>query len=174
MTTLYISNPSRQDAIFYYRRAITNDNSGAASVTIPQGGQVALGAGWNREEIAYVIQQILAAGGANAAEAHGRMGKFTGLLYREDYPVAKTEILTAHEGVKAAAEDRSVSQATRGALAFDRATNKGARQRLARQTEVEVEQILPPHTTPTGDEVHFKLAVDPDGSADARGIPGLA
>lgn len=170
---LYISNPSRQEVVFYYRRAVTKDTSGPAQVHIAAGGQAMLGAGWTRDEITYVISQIEAQGGANAAVAHGRMGKFTGLIYREEYPVDEDEILVAHEGVKAAAEDRSVTQATRGALAFDRNANRGKRERIAKVTEIEVIQQLPPHQKATGDEVHFKLSVDPDGSSDARGIPGL-
>ena len=177
--SLYISNPSRQEAVFYYRRAKSppgwTDNSGPGHVTIPAGGQVMVGAGWTRDETAYVIEQIMQQGGEDAAVAHGRMGKFTGLLYREFSPVQVDEIETAHESVKAAAEERSVTQATRGAMAFDRVINKGRRgQREARTTEVEIKQELPPHVRPTGDEVHMRVAVDPDGSADVRGIPGLA
>lgn len=172
--TLYISNPSRQETVFYYRRAVTNDTSGPATVHIPAGGQVEIGHGWAREETAYVVNQILRAGGADAAQAHGRMGKFTGLLYREGHPVDEDEIVTAHEGVLEHAEERSATQAVRGALAFDRMANKGKRgNRLARITEVEVEQDPPPHSAPTGNEVHFKMTVDPEGSSDARGIPGL-
>lgn len=172
--TLYISNPSRQPAAFYFRRAITRDTSQPSVVHIAAGGQEAIGQGWTREETSYVIQQILRAGGADAAEAHGRMGsKFTGLLYREVHPVDVDEIVTAHESVLEHAKDRSVAQATRGALAFDRSANKGKRQRLAQITEVEVKQELPPHQRPTGDEVHFKMSVDPNGSSDARGVPGV-
>lgn len=171
--TLFISNPSRQQAVFFYRRAITRDNSGPSQVVIPEGGQVEIGHGWGREETDYVITQILRAGGASAAEAHGHMGSFTGLLYREQQPVDTDEILTAHEGVKAAAEERSVANATRGALAFDRTANKGQRQRLAKVTEVEVIQELAPREQRTGNEAHFKMSIDPDGSSDARGIRGL-
>lgn len=171
--TLFISNPSRQQAVFFYRRAVTKDNSGPAQVVIPEGGQVEIGHGWTALETAYVITQILRAGGADAAEAHGHMGTFTGLLYRENHAVDVEEILTAHEGVKAAAEERSVTNATRGALAFDRTANKGARQRLAKVTEVEVIQELAPREKPTGNEVHFKMSIDPEGSSNARGILGL-
>lgn len=171
--TLFISNPSRQQAVFFYRRAVTKDTSGPAQVIIPAGGQVEIGHGWAHEETAYVIQQVLRAGGANAAEAHGRMGTFTGLLYRESHPVDVDEILTAHEGVKTAAEERSAANATRGALAFDRTANRGQRERLAKVTEVEVRQELAPHQRATGEEIHFKMAIDPDGSSDVKGIQGL-
>ncbi len=173
--TLYISNPSRQQTVFYYRRAVTRDNSGPHSIPIPSGCQVAIGQRWTKEETAYVIEQILRAGGADAAEAHGKMGAFTGLLYREGHAVDEDEIVTAHESVLKDAQDRSVKQATLGALGFDRVantTNKGRRgQRLARVTEVEVIQELPPHQHPTGDEVHFQMTIDPEGSSDMRGLP---
>jgi hypothetical protein len=180
---LYISNPSRQTVVFYYRTKIaprgTTDNSGPSNVTIYSGEQVAIGQRWSPEETSYVISQIERHGGANAAEAHGRMGsRFTGLLYREVHPVDVEEIITAHESVLAAAEERSVRQTTRGALAFDVAANgasgkRGSHQRIAKVTEVEVKEQLPPHTKATGNEVHFKLSVDPDGSNDARGLVGV-
>lgn len=170
--TIFVSNPSRQAVVFYYRRTISRDTSGPAAIDIPSGGQVELGHGWSPEETAYVISQIIRAGGANAAEAHGKMGSFTGMLYRETNPVDVGEIVTAHESVMKHAEDRSVSNATRGALAFDRAANANKGQkthgRLARVTEVEVIQELPPHQSRTGDEVAFKLSVDPEGRADVR------
>lgn len=174
---IYVSNPSTQEVVFYYRRAITKDASGPSAVNIPRGGQVELTRGmrWTSEERSYVIGQIVRNGGANAAEAHGRMGsRFTGLLYREEHPVDEDEIVTAYESVKAAAEERSVERATRGALAFDRTANRGQkRDRLAKVTSVEVRQELAPHQKPTGDEVHFEMSVDPEGSSDARGISGL-
>ncbi len=172
--TLYISNPSRQDVVFYFRTAITKDNSGPSSVSIRSGGQVEVGHNWSKEETGYVIQQILRAGGADAAEAHGSMGStFTGLLYREKAPVSKDEIITANESVEEAGKKRSAEQATRGALAFDRSANQGQRERKVKTTTVEVHQQLPPHQRPTGDEVHFEMSVDPDGTADVRNIPGL-
>lgn len=172
--SLFISNPSRQDAVFYYRRAITNDSSGPAQITIPRGGQVELGHNWTRAELDYVVNQIESQGGLNASAAHGSMPTFTGLLYRESKPVSVDEIVAAHEGTKAAAEKRSAENAVRGALAFDRKANEGKRgMRAARVTEVEVIQDPPPHSAPTGDEIHFGMSVDPQGQSSARGVPGL-
>lgn len=173
--TLFVSNPSRQQVEFHFRTGITRDSSGPIVAVIPSGGQVELGHGWTREQMDYVVKQIEMAGGGNAALAHGAMGKFTGLLYRESHPVDEDEILTANGAVEQALAMRSVEQATRSAVAFDRIANKNqGRQkgRLAKSTTVEIEQELPPHAHRTGDEVAFSLTVDPDGRADVR-VPGL-
>ena len=171
---LFISNPSRQNVEFYYRTRITNDGSGSGPLikSIPSGTQVEIGHGWTHEETAYVIRQIESQGGCSAAETHGRLGsRVTGLVYREDHPIDEDEILAGNASLEKAGEERSVREATRGALAFDRAANKNkGRQatRIARTTEVEVIEELPPHTHRTGDEVAFKLTVDPDGRADIK------
>jgi hypothetical protein len=173
--SLYVSNPSRQQVEFHYRTAITKDTSGPSVVVIPSGGQVEIGHGWTREQMAYVIQQIELGGGGDAALAHGKMGKFTGLLYRVSNPVDEDEIVTANKSVEQDAMERSVAQATRSAVAFDRIANKNqGRQkgRLAKSTTVEIVQELEPHAHRTGDEVEFSLTVDPDGRSDVR-MPGL-
>jgi hypothetical protein len=172
--TLFISNPSKQQVEFHFRRAVTRDTSGPQCVVIQSGCQVPVGHGWPREEIAYIIQQLENQGGANAAVAHGRMGKFTGLLYRDDQPVDEDEIVTAHDAIVTDQEERSVQQTTRSALAFDRSANRnnkngrGGKDRLARVTQVEVIQELEPHQRLTGEEIRFSLSVDPDAHADAK------
>lgn len=167
--SLYVSNPSKQDVVFHYRTDVTRDTSGPFAIPIASGSQVMLGHNWTREQKDYVIRQILNQGGADAAEAHGRMGKFTGLLYRDNHPVSVDEIQTAHEEVVHDAEDRSVKAATRSALAFDKSANaRGRGQRLARVTEVEILEEKAPHDRRTGDETSFKLTVDPDGRTDVK------
>lgn len=173
--TLFVSNPHRQQCEFHFRTGVTKDSSGPSMVVIPSGGQVEIGHGWTKHQIAYVIEQIERAGGGNAALAHGRMGRFTGLLYRESNPVDEDEIVTANKAVEEAAQQRSVEQATRSAVAFDRVANKNqGRQkgRLAKSTTVEIVQELEPHAHRTGDEVEFSLTVDPEGRSDVR-VPGL-
>ncbi len=168
---LYVSNPSRQTVLFYFRTKVTNDASGPSVVEIPSGRQVDIGHGWSRDETDYVIRQIESGGGISAAEAHGALGgRVTGLIYRESQPVDEDEIHTAHDSVERAGEERSVAQATRGALAFDRVANQKGRgqRRLARTTEVEIIQELEPHQRRTGNETEFKLTVDSEGRADVK------
>lgn len=171
--TLYISNPSRQPVVFYYRKAITRDTSQPHSVHIAPGCQEAIGQNWSREEKTYVISQILATGGADAAEAHVRLRGFTGLLYRDVNPVGRDEIEVAHESVMQHAQERSVKQVTRSALSYDKQTNGSRRERAAKVTGVEIKQELARGQRVTGDEVHFDMTIDPDGSTDARGILGI-
>lgn len=165
--SLFISNPSKQNVVFHFRTSVPKDNSGPMAVEIPSGRQVEIGHGWSPEEREYVIKQIEKRGGRDAAEVHATMGKFLGLLYRDNRPVTEGEIVMGHSAVLKTQEERSVAEATRAALAFDRNANQRVRgKRLARVTQVEVEQEIDPHARRTGDEVTFSLSVDPEGRGD--------
>ena len=85
------------------------------------------------------------------------------------------EILTANKAVEDAGDQRSVEQVVRSAAAFDRTANSNrgrSKERIARVTETEIEQVLPPHAHKTGNEVKFKMTVDPDARGDTR-VAGL-
>lgn len=164
MTTLYLSNPTKQARVFQYRLDITRDGSGPISIDIPSGGQVALGENWSADQRDYVMRQLHRIGARDAAEAHGHLGKFLSLIYRIDFPVDSGEIEMAHEQVVKTQEDRSVEQATKGVLAFDRNANGGrGGRRLARVTEVEVVEQTAPNARRTGNEIEFSMSVDPQG-----------
>jgi hypothetical protein len=168
--TLFISNPSKQHAEFHFRTSVGKDNpSGPQAVIIPSGGQVEVGHGWTAEQTAYVIKQLLMQGGADAAQAHGKMQNFSGLLYRENDTVDVEEIVTAHDAMVAGQEERSAKQATRSALAFDRTVNPKRNERRSKVTGVEIIQQTAPNQRPTGDEISFNLSVDPEnGRSDVR------
>jgi len=161
--TLYVSNPSKQHVTFHYRLA----SNLLASAEIPSGQQIALKISFADKD--KVIEQLHRFGARDAAESHGNMGKFLGLLYRDEFVVDSDEIRMAHAAMVETQEKRSAAEATRGALAFDLNANRGTRnKRLARVTQVEVEQQLEPHARPSGNEVAFSLSVDPDGRQDVK------
>ena len=178
MPTIYVSNPSRQNIVFAYRteKVPAGGQTGGGPIykTIPSGMQIEI-RDLSPEQLGYVVEQIERMGGENAAVAHGRMTQFTGLLWRERAPVTKDEILVGNQSVEAAGERRSVEQVTRSAAAFDRTANSNrgrTKQRIAKVTEVEIIQELPPHAHKTGNEIEFHMTVDPTAQADAR-VPGL-
>jgi hypothetical protein len=162
--SLYISNPSKQNVTFFYRDPINNL---LARMDIGSGRQVMVGAKWTAAEKARVIEQLERFGSRDAAEAHGKMGRFLGLLYRDMAPISTDEILMGHTAMVDTQEQRTVAETTKAALAFDRVTNGAIRgQRRARQTQVEVIEQLAPHSRPTGNEASFSLTVDPEGRGD--------
>jgi hypothetical protein len=173
MTVLYLSNPSKQNHTFYYR---TGGGALLANVEIPSGQQVALNrdSRWSGKDLEDVLRHIRLYGGHEASDTHRPMPKFTGLLYRVDDEVTEDEIVAGHEATVANQEQRSATEATRAALAFDRGANKltgrGKQQRVAKVTQVEVIQELEKHQRPTGNEVHFDVSIDPEGRGDA-GLP---
>lgn len=166
---LNISNPSRQNHIFMYRDPVNNLLQYAY---IGAGRQTAIGERerWTVAQQAKVIEQLERFGARDAAEAHGRMTKMSGLLYRDSGQIETDEILTAHEAEMRGREDRSAAAATNGALAFGQTARKASAERpAAKITETLVEQELPRGQRPRGDEVRFALSVDPEaGRSDVK------
>lgn len=164
--SLYISNPTKQNVVFFYREP---RGGLVAFLDIASGGQAEIGHGWTVEEKAKVIDQLHAIGSLEASESHGKLSKkFLGLLYRDNAVVTVSEIEAGHEAVVNTQEQRSVSEATKAVLGFDRAVNEGRRgSRAARITAVEVEEQLAPRAKRTGNEVAMSIQIDPDGRVDA-------
>lgn len=169
---LYLSNPSRQHVTFCFRT--TQPKSVPDQVTIRSGQQVEIGHKWSAEDRSMVIEQLRRSGARDAAEAHGHMDRFQGLLYRDAAPVDEGEIMMAHDAVVATQEARTAAQTTRAALGFDRTANRGIQRggkRLARVTEVEVaEHVDPRDRSNKKDPVHFQMAVDPEGRTDVKAV----
>jgi hypothetical protein len=162
--TLYLANPSLQRHHFHYREPVNNL---VQIVEIVSGSQVEIGHSWTADQQAKVISQLELFGARDAAESHGRMGKFMGLLYRDRGFIASNEIEMAHEAETETRGQRSATEATRGALAFDRTVRGKARGRpSARITETSVEEQGSPGERPRKDAVNFGLSVDPEGRSD--------
>jgi hypothetical protein len=168
--SLFISNPTKQDFVFHYRvLADRAEDRLLKNVAIPSGRGVEIGHDWSPQEKQHVIKQLELHGARDAAESyHGKLGnKFLGLLYRDRGQIDSQEIEAGHAAVVATQEARSVSEATRAALGFDRSMNAGKRgQRPVKTSGVEVIEQLAPHARPTGNEVAFSMSVDPEGRSD--------
>lgn len=163
---LYISNCTTQNFVFNYREPV---NKLLRHVRIPDGGQVVIGEGWTAQQQQQVIEQLEVFGGRDAAEVYGKMEKFTGIVYRDCGVISEEEIRLGHDSELKTREERSVAEATKAALGFDRAVRRRSREHpAARETEVEVAQELPRGQRPKGDEVKFSLSVTPEGRGDVK------
>lgn len=163
---LYLANPSKQTVVFNYREPRANL---LAAVEIASGRQVELGHDWNPQETVKVIEQIHRFGGRPSTEVMRNMGKFLGLLYREDKPVEAADIHAAHDRVVDTQERRSAAEATKAALGYDRnAQANGKGKRVAKTTGVEVEELVAPYDRPRAGAVHMNMEVDPEGRVDTN------
>jgi hypothetical protein len=164
--TLYVANPSTQTHHFHFREPVNNLIN---VVMLGSGRQTEIGHGWDPSQQAKVIEQLVRFGARDAAEAHGKMGKFNGLLYRDRGAIEENEIEMAHEAEMQTREERSVAAATTGALAFDHTVRARSRNRpSALVTETKVLQDVAPGTKRRGTEVDFDLTVDPEGRSDVN------
>lgn len=159
--TLYISNSTKQHVIFPMRFAGVER---LHTFHIPSGGQIAVGSEYSEDKILQLIEHLERHGARDAAEMNGKPEEFSGLVYRFDRPMKEDEIVQGHEIVVDDQQKRSVREAVKGGLGFDRAAQQGARgKRLAEVTEVEVVQEIGVREKPTGNEVRFGMRVDPTG-----------
>jgi len=135
---LFITNTTKQDWDFHYRLSVHTGQS-APHRKIPTGTQCEM-KGLSDEDGKSVMRQLERFGARDAAEAHGALGTFTGILYRVGAPVDSEEILMGHDAVVDTQEKRSIDQTQKSALGFDRAVQALGRggQRVAKQTTVEV------------------------------------
>jgi len=164
--TLNLANPSNQNHHFHFREPVNNLVN---VIEIPRQGQAEIGHGWTPEQQGRVIIQLERYGARDAAEAHGKLGKFSGLLYRDIGQISSSEIDMATEAEVQTREERSVHVATVSALAFDRSARTRTRERPgARATETVVKQDAPPNGKVPDGLVDFSLSVDPDGRSDFK------
>lgn len=166
---IHVANDTKQNHILYYRLRGGEGGQllGPYTVTIPTGGQVAVGQDWDESNHNFFIQQIERHGAKDMRDLDRSVKRHTGLLYSFDKPVPKERIEEGHSQVVETQKKRSAEEATKAALAYDRVANglsrRGTR-RNARSTEVEVEQQVDPRERPTGDEIHFRMGVDTEGT----------
>ena len=162
---LFITNTTKQDWDFHYRLGVHTGQS-APHVRIMSGTQREM-QGLSDGDRQVIIKQLEVYGARDAAESHGALKTFTGILYRVGNPVDSEEILMGHEAVVDTQEKRSIGETQRAALGFDRVVQSLARggQRAAKQTTVEVLERGDPREKPTGKEINFSMTVDPEGGA---------
>lgn len=165
--TLNISNPTLQDWTVMYRLGAPNSEEWKTlrQIVLRRGQQIDLIL--SDEGKAQLVRHLETYGARDAAEVHARLANFSGLIYRDNGVIEREEIEMAHESDVDMRQDRSVTQAVRGALGFDNAVRKANKVRpSARITETTVEQEVARGSHPTGNEVRFNLTVDPEGRSD--------
>lgn len=172
---MYVSNPNRQNVLFYYRTTQPKRNPDCLSLARcdQPGSQREIGKGWSAEDRAMFIEQLRLHGGRTADEVSRHPGRFYGLIYREDVPVAVDEIDAAAEAVIETKETLTKEAILSTAAGFDRNANGNNPQgkRKAVVTETTIQQQVPRGHYPTGREIDFKLTIDPAVSSH---VPVLA
>jgi hypothetical protein len=163
---LYVANPSTQRVIFPFREPVNNLIN---MIDLPSGQQTAVGRNWSPAQQAKVIEQIERYGGRDAAETHRKMGRFTGLIYRDMGQIEEDEIRLAHDAELETREVRSATAITAAALATDRALRARTNRRpSARETQTVVQQEVARGQSRTGAELAMDLTVTPEGRSDVK------
>lgn len=171
---LVISNCTNQRLAFGFRTAEKMPNgelAGPFVIDIPSGQQRQVPRSDTPENVKAIVAQLQSQVGAHArSEIHGDIANFSGVLYSDDRPASEDEIHEGYAQSVTARSDRSVKNAVRGALGFDRSTRHGKRSGSKVpppvSTSFEIEQEIPHNQKPTGNEVHMSLEVSPDGRED--------
>ena len=158
---LYIANTTQQTFRFMHRGPeMVRD----LVLDIPSGMQHVCGENWNKQQLESAINHLERFGGRSVTDSRIKPDEFDGLMYSVDKPISSDRIHDANEVFKIKQQQRAVNEATKSALAFDVATREGKKangKRLAKVSEVEVVQDIPAREKPTGNEVQFKVTVDP-------------
>jgi len=164
---LFIANCTRSRFIFNVRVPESNK---LMRLEIPSGQQRTFPMDLNPEQREGVLEQLHRYGARKRADVHGKLENFTGLAYSLDKPLTTDEIVSANEDQLDSAQNRSVEQATRSALAADlNFRDKGSKnKRTARKVEIEVLQKTDGRSDPTP---MMDLSIDETGSRDHRSLP---
>jgi hypothetical protein len=167
MTTIYVANGSKQRLKFNYRLPESNR---IHELDVHSGRQEEIGEGWTDTTVEYFIKQLEHAGFRRSSETNGRLVNFSGFMYSIDKATTETQIRSGHEARVEAQEKISATEAQRAALAMDQANRLPGdrRKRLAKVTQVEVEQDVGPRDMPTGNEVKMSVTVDASAPESAR------
>lgn len=164
--SLCVANCTKQNLVFHYREPRHNL---LRHVTIPSGTQYDLDEGWSAEETGKIVAQLERYGAKATASLNNDLSKFTGLLYSDVRVIQTDEIEAAHDAVLGMQQERSVTQATRAAKAFDLTARKPKGHPGAKVTEVEVIEQNDPREKPRKDAVEFSIAFDPErGRSDVK------
>lgn len=167
MTKIYVANGGKQRLKFNYRLPESNR---IHELDVHSGRQEVIGESWTDTTVEYFIKQLEHAGFRRSSETNGRLENFSGWMYSVDKVTTETQIRSGHESRVEAQEKISAVEAQRGALAMDQANRLPGdrRKRLAKVTQVEVQQDVGPRDMPTGNEVKMSVTVDSAAPESAR------
>jgi len=164
---LFIANCTRSNFIFNGRVPESNKT---IRLDLPSGTQRSFPIDLNQGQMDGIVEQLRRYGARKRSDVHGKLENFTGLVYSLDKPLTKDEIVSAHEDQLDDAQNRSVSQATRSALASDlNFRDKGYKgKRTAKAVTMAVLKKTDARTDP---EPMMDLTIDESGSRDRRSLP---
>ena len=155
---LYLANSTRQTLKHCYRVPGVEKSR---VVIVPSGQQVLMQGVHTQTDVDHVVHDLERYGARSAKELNGKtMKSFPGIIYSIDKPVSVENFEIGNEAVIDHAQRRAADEAVKSAQAFDvTQRDKTTRKRLAKVTEVTVQQELPRGQRPTADDVNMKVTV---------------
>ncbi|NDU92423.1 MAG: hypothetical protein G3I10_07415 [Ferrovum sp.] len=165
--SIFVANGTKQLLRYFFR---VPGSTRPTMVEIPSGHQMEICKGVGPSELEAVVRHMESFGFRNAQDKTIKAGEVTGIMYRIGKHVTSDAIEAEHAAMVDTQERRSAAEATKAALGFDASTRQGGKRgkRLAKVTEVTVEQDVGARQKPSGDEVHFNLSVTPEGSDNVK------
>ena len=155
--TLWIANTTRQETELH---VCLPENTKLLVRRISSGRQDELkGLSVGQEEA--IIAHLLRYGGVNRKDLHGKNTRFQGMAFSTDRPFSENELRYGFEEVIDAAESRSVTEATKSALAADLSMRNADGSRISTSTEIE---MIEEHPEKNSKRKSMRIRVDPEVS----------
>ncbi len=161
---LFIANSTRSRFVLNVR---VPEIQKIMRLEIPSGHQCSFPIDMNQGQLDDVLKQLERYGARKRESVHGKLQDFTGLVYSLDKPISADEIKAGNEQQLDAAQDRSVKQATRSALAAELSFRdpKAKSKRSAKSVGVEV---LKKESARSDEVPMMSLEISENGSQSAR------
>ena len=164
---LFVANSTRSTFIFNVR---VPEIQKVIRLEIPSGQQRSFPLDMTDSQRDGVLSQLLRYGARERKDVHGKLVDFTGLVYSLDKPISENEIRGAHEDQLDAAQERSVEQATRSALASDISHRDKSNPKGKRRPKSTSVEILKKDRDGGREEPMMNLEITEKGAANARGM----
>lgn len=167
MSKIYLANATKQNLCHQYRLPESNR---VYRVDIPSGRQVMMGEDWSQASMDFFIKHLHIAGFKQASDANRKIESFSGWMYSTTKPIGEDSIHSGHDEMVRAQEERAASEATMAAMAFDMSNRpkNDRRKRLAKVTQIQVEQETGPRAMPSGDEIRMDVTFDESSNAQLK------
>ncbi len=154
---LYIANATRQDVVFLLRLP---EKAKLHRLTLSSGRQDVI-KDMSQNDINSIITHLERYGAVKRSNVRGKLSNFVGYVYSLDKPITEDEFHYGNEEVIDAAQNRSVVEATKAAMASELVSrNKVVKGQRAKRTVVGFEQEGGPK--PEKERLRMEVTVDPE------------
>jgi hypothetical protein len=144
---LYVANSTRQDVVFHFRLP---EKAKMYRLTLSSGRQDMI-KDMSQNDVEAIVKHLERYGAVKRSGVRGKLKEFVGYIYSLDKPINEDEFHYGSEEVIDAAQNRSVVEATKAAMASELVSrNKVVKGQKAKRTVVGFEQEGGPQSEKIG------------------------